>query len=201
MQLPITIARSEWLAEQRSDNTMAALPKEQFEAIADWRWNGRHSLARCREMAVAEGWEVPGPTAFAEFFASYLPFLRRALRQSQHATAAEIIADPNSSPEQISETIYRQHAAEVLTLQLDPSRDEKLYQAKLAELGRMNAGRLQAEALNQRAAKDAATIAQNERKIAMMEAKAKSTEETLTDATLTDEDKAARIRQIFGIAG
>ena len=200
---PILEARSEWLAETRSDSMMGQLSEEAFCEVVGWRWNKRLALERVQEMAAAEGYKVPAISALSSFFSDFSPYLRRAHVRAANLTASEILK--GDAPEYV-QAIKRQLALEVFQMQLDPSRDQKHFVALLDRLARMESGtldektlQLKVQALEQKAETDAKKLEQAERKLAILEAKNKSAEEVLGDADMTEEEKAARMKAIFGI--
>ena len=184
---------------------MGKLPEEQFEQVCHWLWFGRHSQERALEMADAEGWALPKATAFSEFWLSFVPCLRRAIARNASQTAKEIneLAD---SAEDYSKAIYKDLAREVFEMQMDPARDTKHYLALLDRLARMSSGNLDAaalllkvKALEQKSKTDETKLQQAARKLVLLESKAASAGETLTDTTLSDEEKTAKMKAIFGI--
>lgn len=188
MRNPILTARTEWLTTAPSNNTMAKLPEEQFAQIVDWRWNGRLSQARCLDMANGEGFSVPGPTAFSEFWLDFSPFLRRAMAASDSLTVEQILAD-SKDPNELAAAIHRQLAAEVLALGLDPSRDQKDYLAKLDRLNQMQAGTrddktllLKVRTLEQKSKTDDAKVEQSERRVKLLEDKMEKARQELRSA-------------------
>lgn len=182
---------------------MSQLPEEAFCTIVGWRWNKRLSLERVLAMAEAEGLTVPALSSLASFFSDFSSYLRRAQTRCAGMTAAEIMK--GDAPEFV-QAIKRELALEVFQMQLDPARDQKHFLALLDRLARMESGtldektlQLKVKALEQKAETDAKKLDQAERKLAILEAKNKSAEEVLGDAELTEEEKNARMKQIFGI--
>jgi len=200
---PILEARSEWLKDTRADSLMGKLSEETFAEIVRWRWVNRLPLERVIEMAKGEGYEIPSLSAFAQFFLDFGPYLRRAEMRAANADAEEIM---KADGPELLQAIRRDLAREVLQMKLDPSRDNKLFVALLDRLLDMNRGNidvatleLKNKALEQKAETDAKKLEQAERKLALLEAKSKTAEDTLGDATLTEEEKIARMKATFGI--
>ena len=107
---------------------------------------------------------------------------------------------------EIEKALYSELATEVFEMQLNPARNVKYHLALLDRMARLSSGNLDAKALTvkinaleQKAATDERKLEQAERKLVLLEAKAASAGETLTDTTLSDEEKTAKMKAIFGI--
>lgn len=212
MSRQILQAREEWLPLVRVDSAMRKVPEETFVQIVEW--HHRHGVPQYKLAALAEkeGLEgadaLPGKTAMSEFFESFLPVYSSVLRRRAAATAEEILKEADAANVPWLKATRETLGPQVFRMMQDPEADPKLLLAMVGQLRNLYGDakdaeelRLKLRALELKEKTDTARIEMAERKLQMLEAKAAKAGEALSDGSLSDAEKAQRMRQIFGIVG
>ena len=210
MNTEILAAREEWLLNVRPDAAMRKVPVETFVQVVEWHHAHHVPQYKLAELAKAEGLEgadlLPAKTALSEFFSSFSPVLLSVLRRKAALSAEEVLKEADASPVDWCKALRAQLGPEVFRMMQSPEADPKLLVAMLGQLRNLHGDaheaeklRLAVRTLEQRQRTDSEKLELAERKLKLLEAKAGAAGDALKDGTLSDAEKAARMREIFGI--
>ena len=172
------------MRKTRSDSKLLNLPEEQQAQLAEWLLSGV-PYHQAREMVSKEfGVVVLGLAAFSEFWQTVCAPALIARRQRAVTTAEEIATEAGATPGRFDAATIDALKQRAFELSISPGANPKDVKAIFA---------LVLKARDQDI---------NERKVALLEAqarKAEAAESVTRDASLTPEQREARMREIFGL--
>jgi hypothetical protein len=161
------------------------LSDEHFATICNWLLSGipGPKIAElCRKDLKLPGEKAPGIMALSRFWQQFAPFFHVCQRRARAALAGTLDQEAKAHPADLSAATLDALQGAALDMALRPGSDPKHVKAIYS---------LVLKARDQDLA---------ERKLEMLERKVEAAKGVAADTTLTETDRAARFKEIFGLA-